>query len=73
MCKAEIEKYMESQKQYWAREIVWAVRELQKDNKELSIKKIRTKINLRTANIMVALEELEKINMDTYKMVCDLL
>ena len=47
MCKAEIEKYRESQEEYWAREIQWAIEKLKRDGKAVHWKNIRILINIK--------------------------
>ena len=47
MCFAEIQRHKESQKQYWAREIVWAVRQIDNTGDVLNWRKIRDLTNMR--------------------------
>lgn len=46
-CLAEIRLYEESQEQYWAKEIVWAVRQVKKTGSVLTWRKIRDLTNMR--------------------------
>lgn len=46
-CMALIKSYQESQEQYWAREVVWAVHQVQKDGNILVWRRIRDLTNLR--------------------------
>lgn len=45
-CMNIIEQYSETQEEYWAREIAWAVKKLVSDNKVLNWKNIRNLINI---------------------------
>lgn len=46
-CFAEIQRHAESQKQYWAREVVWAVRQIEDTGCTLTWRKIRDLTNMR--------------------------
>lgn len=46
-CMTLIESYQESQERYWAREIVWAVRQVQKNGDVLVWRRIRDLTNMR--------------------------
>lgn len=46
-CTALIKSYQESQEQYWAREVVWAVHQVQKDGDILVWRRIRDLTNMR--------------------------
>ena len=50
-CRAYIEKHIESQPEYWAREIEWAVAELIQDDKPLNTSRIMKKTNMRIRDI----------------------
>lgn len=47
ICKAEILNWQESQKEYWAREVVWAYQYLLHEGKTISWKSIRNLTNMR--------------------------
>ena len=47
MCKAEILKHQETQKEYWAREVVWAYNMLVSEGKPTNWKHIRVLTNMR--------------------------
>lgn len=49
-CKAEILKWQEPQKEYWAREVVWAYRELLQSGQPIRWKGIRSLTNLRNVD-----------------------
>lgn len=50
-CKAYIAHHMESQEEYWARELAWAVDKLDNQNKKITLKKIMQLTNMRKENI----------------------
>ena len=50
-CLAEIRKHEESQEQYWAREVVWAVRQIENRGDTVSFRKIRELTNIRRKNL----------------------
>lgn len=50
MCKAEIMSYKESQKQYWAREVVWAYQKLLSDGVPVCWRRIREITNMRNVD-----------------------
>ena len=54
LCKAEIERFYESQEHYWAREIIWAVGQIEKTNEPMNFKHIRNYINLRKENYVAS-------------------
>lgn len=47
MCRAEIEKYKETQEEYWAREILWAMEKLKREGEIVNWKNIRMLTNIR--------------------------
>lgn len=52
MCKAEVLKYRESQEQYWARELVWAYRQLKEEEMEsCGFTRLFRLTNMRKANM----------------------
>jgi len=50
-CLAEIRKHEESQEQYWAREVVWAIRQIETRGDTVSFRKIRELTNIRRKNL----------------------
>ena len=66
-CVAEVEKYHESQEQYWAREIIWAIEQIKKNDEPLNYKHIRNYTNMRRDNVIACLKELKMLNEDTYQ------
>lgn len=50
-CRAEIEQYLETQEQFWAREIVWAAEQILKSGSTLTLRKIEHLINIRRNDI----------------------
>jgi len=74
LCKAEILKHQESQEQYWAREIVWAVQKIQKEGKTPNWKQVRTLTNMRKDNVLACLPYLKEIaEPELYEMVLGIL
>ncbi|WP_026395838.1 TniQ family protein [Acetobacterium malicum] len=65
-CKAEIKKYKESQEHYWAREIIWAVNQVDNAGIELCWKKVRELTNIRKHNYVAALSYVKEMT-DTTK------
>lgn len=59
ICKAEIEKYEESQEQYWAREVVWAVNKIIREGKVLNWKHIRNLTNMRKCDLIACMPYLD--------------
>ena len=51
-CKAEIEKYQESQEEYWAREVVWAFNHIITEGNRLNWKQIRNLTNMRKQDLI---------------------
>lgn len=51
-CKAEIEKHHESQEEYWAREVVWAVNHIITEGNRLNWKQIRNLTNMRKQDLI---------------------
>ena len=50
-CKAYIDKHCETQEQFWAREVGWAINELNKENKQITLSKILKLTNMRKRDI----------------------
>lgn len=51
-CKAEIEKHYETQEEYWAREVVWAVKCILREGNTLNWKHIRNLTNIRKQDLI---------------------
>lgn len=51
-CKAEIEKHYETQEEYWAREVVWAVKCILREGNTLNWKHIRSLTNMRKQDLI---------------------
>lgn len=66
-------KYYETQEQYWAKEVVWAVNKLEKDGKEVSQNQVRRLTNMRKDNLIASLPHLEVIDSDIAEMIAKLL
>ena len=54
-CKAEIERNQETQEQYWAREVVWAVNKITGDGNMLNWKHVRNLTNMRKCNLIACI------------------
>ena len=54
-CKEEIAKYQESQAQYWAREVVWAVNKVLCEGQVLNWKHIRNLTNMRKKDLLACI------------------
>lgn len=72
-CRAEVLKYQETQEQYWAREIIWAVGKIQREGKPFNWKQIRVLTNMRKENLIASLLVLEKTVPHIAKTVKDIL
>lgn len=59
-CKTEIEKYIETQEEYWAREVVWAVNKILKEDRPLNMKRIRELTNIRKKNLLDCVQYIDK-------------
>ncbi len=72
-CMAVINLYYESQEEYWAREIVWAVHQIQKNDEALNIKHIRNYINVRREDMRVSMNILAVIDNSVYDLIHELI
>ncbi len=72
-CMDEINHYYETQEQYWAREIIWAVEQIRNNNEPLNYKHIRNCTNLRKEDLGRCMYELEGQDDDIYQIVYKLL
>lgn len=73
MCKAEIEKHEESQEQYWAKEVIWAVDKIIREGQVLNWKHIRNLTNMRKRDCIACLPYLDRLaDVKITKMICDL-
>ncbi|MDD3325407.1 MAG: TniQ family protein [Sulfurospirillaceae bacterium] len=61
LCSKEIEKYSETQEEYWARLVIWAARKIMSEEKPLNWKQIRNLTNIKKENF-----EACKIFLDRY-------
>ena len=59
LCKALIIKNMESQEEYWAREIVWAANKVIADEQPFNWKHIRVLTNIRKQNLVASIPYLD--------------
>ena len=51
LCRAEIEKYCETQEQYWAREMIWAAKQVLASGKSLNYTALEKLTNIRKADM----------------------
>ncbi len=72
-CMKELERYQESQESYWARELIWAVEELERRGEPVNFKHLRKLTSLRRENIQDSLEELKRMNVNTYRIVKEIM
>lgn len=56
MCNEAVMKQTEPYGEYWARELVWAVKKLQRENREIHITNIYKLTNLRKQNVIDGME-----------------
>ncbi|MBU5446331.1 TniQ family protein [Blautia sp. MSJ-36] len=59
LCKKEIQKHQESYPRFWAREVVWAVQQIQGRDDVVNWKKVRGLTNLRKKNFLSCIPYLE--------------
>lgn len=72
-CMAVINQHYESQEEYWAREIVWAVKMIEKNGATLNEKHIRNLTNLRHDNMVDSIEVLKKTDIRIYDLLVSIL
>lgn len=69
-CRAEILRYSESQEQFWARELIWAVNAIIDQGNSLNITQIMKITNMRKKNIVACLPYLSQYaNADTVSLI----
>lgn len=72
LCKAEIEKYRQTQEELWAQKVVWAWGELSKEGRIISIKQMRLKTNMSIEQIRRTMAELSSVNKEVYEQLSKL-
>ena len=72
-CMDFFDQYYESQEEYWARELVWAVKKTKHDGDNLNFSHIQDLTNLRRDNMVDSLEELKSIDRRIYDVLVSLL
>ncbi len=65
-CMEFFNQYYESQEEYWAREIVWAVYQIRNNDEPLNIKHIRNYTNIKRSDMVCSLKYIKIIDADTY-------
>lgn len=68
-CMKEILRHQETQEQYWAREVIWAIGKIQNDGITFNWKQIRVLTNMRKDNLIASLPHLEVMDSDIAEMV----
>lgn len=71
-CMKEVLKHQESQEQYWAKEVIWAIKKIQNDGIACNWKQIRVLTNMRKDNLIASLPKLEVMDSDIAEMVRDI-
>ena len=73
MCRAEIQKHTETQEQYWARELIWAIRKLITDGQTINLTKLKSLTNMRQKYIIACLPHLYQFaDQDLFDLVYNL-
>lgn len=72
-CMEVLNQYYESQEEYWAREIIWAVKMIEKNGDEINIKHIRNLTNMRHDNMIDSMEALKRMDERIYGMLSSVL
>ena len=72
-CMDFFNQYYESQEEYWARELVWAVKKTEHDGDNLSFSHIQDLTNLRRDNMVDSLETLKRRDSRIYDVLMSLL
>lgn len=74
LCRKEIQKYKESNEEYWAREVIWAINTIKNKGEVLNFRKIRNLTNMRKEYLIACMPQLEKIgDKDIIKVVKQIL
>ena len=60
ICKAEIEKYQEPQEKYWAREVVWAAKEIMRGERIITWSRLSRMTNTRLPNLVACIPYLDE-------------
>lgn len=70
-CRKIVEKYEESQEEFWARKIIWAISELENNNKILSWNNIKKLLHMQKENYYSCRDFLLKVMDETTVETCD--
>lgn len=68
-CMEFFDQYYESQEEYWARELVWAVKKSEHDGDSLSFSHIQDLTNLRRDNMVDSLDALAVLDKKVYNII----
>ncbi len=73
-CRAEIEKYAETQEEYWARELAWAAKQLMASGNPLHHTALRRLTNMRRCDMRSCIRFLsDHVNADLVKLIQDVI
>ena len=72
-CMEFFNQYYESQEEYWARELVWAVKKTEREGDNLSFSHIQDLTNLRRDNMVDSMEKLKSLDRRIYDVLVSLL
>lgn len=70
-CRKIVEKYEETQEEFWVRKIIWAISEIERKNKALCWNNIKKLLHMQTENYYVCRELLLKVLDATIVEACD--
>lgn len=73
MCLLEIEKYSETQIEFWSRELLWAYQNTKHTGDKLQWTSLRRRTNLRRSNAIKCLPILDKIGSSDAKELCKII
>jgi len=68
-CMNVITGYAETQEHYWAREVIWAVREIKNSGNMLNWRHIRDLTNMKKKDLLSCLKELKEMDKDVIEQV----
>ena len=73
LCKAEIEKYCQTQEEFWAQKVLWAWKKLSSEGRTISVKQIRLLTNMSVEQINHCLIALQSIDKEVFNGIMTLL
>lgn len=72
-CLDVIQSFSETQEHYWAREVIWVVRESTRMNELLNWKLIRTRTNMKKINLIASMAVVKIMDCSIYEKIKDFL